>query len=62
MSKKSKARVFHFDINKTKLKPRDYGDVIELSSLTLEDCIRLNQSGYGVVIDNGQVIDLIKVK
>ena len=59
MKKKQKRR-FHFDKNTTKFKPRDYSDVIELSYLTIEDCIRLNESGYDVVIKDGQVIDLIK--
>lgn len=57
---RKKKRSFHFDKSKTKLKPRDYGDVIELSMLTLEDCIRLHESGYDVIIKDGQVVDLRK--
>lgn len=40
---------------------KDYNNVIELSDLTLEDCINLYENdGLVSVIENGQVVNLVK--
>ena len=58
--KKKKKQSLKFDRSTTKFKKFDYGDVVELDNLTLEDCINLYHSGYEVVIKDGQVVDLKK--
>lgn len=60
--KKKKKQSLKFDRSTTKFKEFDYGDVIELSNLTLEDCINLYEHDYEVVTKNGQVVDLKKFK
>lgn len=60
--KKKKKQTLKFDRNTTKFKKFDYGDVIELSNLTLEDCVNLYEHGYEVITKNGQVVDLKKVQ
>lgn len=60
--KKKKKQSLKFDRNTTKIKKFDYGDVIELKDLTIEDCVNLYEHGYEIVIKDGQVIDLKKFK
>lgn len=43
-----------------KHRPSTWDDKIQLDDLTIEDCEKLYQSGYNVVIENGQVVDLKK--
>lgn len=62
MKKKNKKRTFHFDPSVTKHRPNTWDDKIQLNDLTIEDCEKLYQSGYYVVVDNGQVVDLKKFK
>ena len=40
----------------------NWDDKIQLDDLTIEDCEKLYQSGYEVIIDNGRVVDLRKFK
>jgi hypothetical protein len=60
--KKKKKQSLKFDRNTTKFKKFDYGDVIELKDLTIEDCVSLYEHGYEIVIKDGQVADLKKFK
>ena len=55
-------KTFHFNPKLVKHRPKTWDDKIQLADLTLEDCERLYESGYEVVIENGQVIDLKKFK
>lgn len=45
-----------------KHRPNTWDDKIQLNDLTIEDCEKLYQSGYYVIVDNGQVVDLKKFK
>ena len=45
-----------------KHRPNTWDDKIQLNDLTIEDCEKLYQSGYYVVVDDGQVVDLKKFK
>lgn len=60
--KKKKKQSLKFDRNTTKIKKFDYGDVVELRDLTIEDCVNLYEHGYEIVIKDGQVVDLKKFK
>ena len=60
--RKKKKQSLKFDRSTTKVKKFDYGDVIELKDLTLEDCMNLYEHGYEIVIRDGQVVDLKKFK
>ena len=43
-----------------KHRPSTWDDKIQLDDLTIEDCEKLYQSGYNVIIENGRVVDLEK--
>ena len=42
--------------------PKSWDNVIQLSDLTIADCLRLYNDGYDVVIEDGVVVDLVKRK
>jgi hypothetical protein len=46
----------------TKHRPKSWDDRIQLDDLTIEDCERLHESGFDVVIEDGRVVELKKSK
>ena len=55
-------RSLKFNEANTKHRPKSWDDRIQLDDLTLEDCMKLHESGYDVIVENGRVVELKKSK
>ena len=51
-----------FNETTTKHRPKSWDDRIQLDDLTIEDCMKLHESGYDVIVENGRVVELKKSK